>query len=80
MKNRLPVDPTERAMFLCDLAWDVFFQRVTSGMLQVNEESSMQLHYAFLLRVIGETFCLRPSEPFSINDMTDERAIQIKRS
>ncbi len=66
MNTHLPVDQHQRVQYLVDLAWEVFFERVASGKVKVNKESSMQLHYASVLYSIGETFCILPAESFSI--------------
>jgi hypothetical protein len=64
--NTLPIAQKQRVDFLIDLAWDVFFERVVSGRIRINKESSMQLHFAAILHSIGETFCTQPSETYSM--------------
>lgn len=66
MNKFLPTDQCNRAHFLLDLAWEVFFERIASGKIKINKESSMQLHYATILHSLGEAFCITPTESFNI--------------
>ncbi|MBI4680928.1 MAG: hypothetical protein HY753_06930 [Nitrospirae bacterium] len=62
----IPTSPTERLNFVLDLAWQIFFEKVTSGRIKINKESSMQLHYSAILQGLGELMCIKPKEIFTI--------------
>lgn len=56
----------ERLAFVLDFAWQIFFERVISGRITINKESSMQLHYSVILHSLGELLCTRPEEKYFI--------------
>ena len=61
------LDSTEKKMgHVLDLSWEVLFRRILSGRIQINKESSMQLHYSSIIHELGELLCLSPSEAFAI--------------
>jgi hypothetical protein len=56
----------ERLNYIIDFAWEVLFERITSGRIKINKESSMQLHYSTILHSLGELLCIYPGETFSL--------------
>ncbi|BBI34941.1 hypothetical protein [Cohnella abietis] len=62
----VPIDPKERLNYLLDLAWSIFINRLALGRINVNKESSMQLHYASFIHNLGELMCLDKSDVFKI--------------
>jgi hypothetical protein len=56
----------ERLNAVLDLSWEVFFNRLIYGRVRINKESSMQLHYSSVINQMGDLFCLKPNETFSI--------------
>lgn len=65
-QTAFPGSEKDRLSFALDLAWKILLARTESRRMRINKESSMQLHYASILHVLGETFCTRPDERFSI--------------
>lgn len=65
MMRNIPISPTERLSFVLDFAWQIFFEKVTTGRIKINKESSMQLHYSVILHGLGELMCLQPKETFT---------------
>jgi hypothetical protein len=64
--DNIPVSKTDRLNLIIDLSWKVFFEKITSGRIKINKESSMQLHYSSILNAVGELFCILPGETFSL--------------
>lgn len=64
--DNIPTSKMDRLNFIIDLSWKVFFEKVASGCIKINKESSMQLHYSSILNTIGELFCILPGETFSL--------------
>lgn len=58
--------PTERLNLVIDLAWRLFFERIAEGRIKINKEASMQLHYASILKTVGELYCTLPQETFTL--------------
>jgi hypothetical protein len=64
--DNIPTSKIDRLNFIIDLSWMVFFEKVTSGRIKINKESSMQLHYSAILNTVGELLCILPGETFSL--------------
>lgn len=64
--DNIPTTKIDRLNFIIDLSWKVFFEKITSGRIKINKESSMQLHYSLSLNTIGELLCILPGETFSL--------------
>jgi hypothetical protein len=64
--DNIPTSKTDRPNFIIDLSWKVFFEKITSGRIRINKESSMQLHYSSILNTAGELLCILPGETFSL--------------
>jgi len=45
-------------------AWETCIRRVASGRIRINKESSLQLHYAYILAQFGELSCTEKGESF----------------
>ena len=56
----------DRINYIIDLAWEIFFDRVVTGRISVNKESSMQLHYSSILNGLGALMCIYPDDKFTI--------------
>lgn len=64
--NNVPTSKIDRLNFIIDLSWKIFFEKITSGRIKINKESSMQLHYSSILNTIGDLLCILPGETFSL--------------
>jgi hypothetical protein len=64
--DNIPTTKKDRLNFIIDLSWKVFFEKITSGRIKINYESSMQLHYSSILNTLGELLCILPRETFSL--------------
>jgi len=74
---------TEKLKYVLDLAWNIFFERLISKKISINLESSMQLHYASIIKSIGELFIITPYENFKIeleHSFNDSNKIDIECS
>ncbi len=60
------IDKTKKLQYVLDLSWDIFFERLISKRITINLESSMQLHYASIIKSIGEQLIVEPDEYFKI--------------
>jgi hypothetical protein len=58
--------PKERLDYLIDLAWKILFNRISSQRIQINKESSLQLHLSSIIMELGHLMCLTPNDSFSI--------------
>ena len=64
--NGIPTTKIDRLNFIIDLSCKIFFEKITSGRVRINKESSMQLHYSSILNTVGELLCILPGETFSL--------------
>lgn len=64
--NILSTDQKERLSEIINLSWNILIEYVDNGKVKINKESSLQLHYAAILKQIGETFCIKPEEIFTV--------------
>lgn len=55
-----------RMQWILETAWEICVQRIASERITINKESSLQLHYAYILAQTGELACIRPGESFKI--------------
>lgn len=63
--NHLPsID--ERMRWVLTKAWEICVQRIASGRILINKESSLQLHYAYTLMQLGELACIGQQDSFKI--------------
>ncbi len=66
MKN-IAIDSLDSRMrWMLSTAWEVCVQRIVSGRISINKESSLQLHYAYVLAQMGELACIDKDETFKI--------------
>jgi hypothetical protein len=49
-----------------ETAWEILFERIVSGQLLINKESSLQLHLSKLIFELGNIYCILPNEHFEI--------------
>ena len=56
--NNVPTSKINRLNFIIDLSQKIFFEKITSGRIKINKESSMQLHYSSILNTTGELLCI----------------------
>ena len=65
--NDIAIDSLENRMrWMLATAWEICLQRIASGRISINKESSLQLHYAYILAQLGELSCIEPGETFKI--------------
>lgn len=62
----VPINHADRLNYVIDLAWSIFIKRLAFGRIQVNKESSVQLHYASLINSLGEIMCIDKNDIFSV--------------
>lgn len=69
----------DRLNHVINTAWEILFERIISGKLTINKESSLQLHFSKLIFELGNCYCLFPGEVFEIEMETkyDKRSIDI---
>jgi len=63
---KIPESEVARLNMVIDLGWDIFYKRVTTGRIKINNEASMQLHYASILHGLGELLCIKTGEIFDV--------------
>jgi len=66
MRCSIPRLKADRLSYVLDFAWEIFFEKVASGRIVINKESSMQLHYSAVVHQLGELMCIQPKEIFII--------------
>ncbi len=66
VEQEIPKLKVERLGYVLDLAWAIFIEKIVTGRLKINKESSMQLHYSAILNGLGELMCIEPKEIFEI--------------
>lgn len=65
--NDIALDSLENRMrWTLATAWEICLQRIVSGRISINKESSLQLHYAYILTQMGELACMEPQDSFKI--------------
>jgi len=62
----ISTDPIIRLNHVIDTSWMILFERIVSGKLSINKESSLQLHLSKLIFEMGNCYCLLPEETFEI--------------
>lgn len=62
----VPEEPVARLCFVLNFAWEIYIGQIISGKIRLQKESSMQLHYASIIKYIGELLCIAPGEIFEI--------------
>ncbi len=65
------IDTKIRLEELINFAWEILFERIASGKLKINKESSLQLHFSKLLFELGNIYCIFPNEIFEIEMETN---------
>jgi hypothetical protein len=55
-----------RMRWMLATAWEICLHRIVSGRISINKESSLQLHYAYVLAQMGELACIEQGEDFKI--------------
>jgi len=81
----IPECPQERLNLVIDTAWKILFERIYSGVQEVNKEATLQLHLAKLIFELGNVYCIKPNEQFKIvlektyepNDKSKKMSIDI---
>lgn len=64
-------DQEIRLGHIIDTSWNITFERVVSGKLLINKESSLQLHLSKTLFELGNIYCIFPQEFFEIEMETN---------
>lgn len=62
----VPDSKVDRLGLVLDFSWQILFERICSGRIEINKESSLQLHYSVVLHGVGESLCIHPDEDFRI--------------
>jgi hypothetical protein len=65
------LDPIERLNNIIEQSWSILFERIVSGKLKINKESSLQLHLSKLIYDLGNIYCILPDESFEIEMETN---------
>jgi len=69
--------PKSRMRWVLATAWEICLQRISSGRIAINKESSLQLHYAYILTQMGELACIAPEDVFRIELETNHEGKNI---
>jgi hypothetical protein len=65
--NDITIETLEsRLQWALSTAWDICLHRISSGKISINKESSLQLHYAYILTQMGELACIDSDDVFRI--------------
>ena len=56
----------ERLQTVLDLSWELVYRSILSGRLEINKESSLQLHLSRTIFDLGNLYCTEPGECFKI--------------
>jgi hypothetical protein len=67
----IPYEPKTRLNACLEIAWDLMFERILSGMQMINKESSLQLHFSKIIFELGNLYCILPGEHFEIEMETN---------
>lgn len=70
-------NPVSRLSWVLATAWEICLQRISSGRIAINKESSLQLHYAYILVQMGELACIGPDDAFKIELETNHEGKNI---
>lgn len=62
----ISTDPHLRLNHVIDTAWEILFEKIVSGRLIINKESSLQLHLSKIIFDLGNLYCILPKEDFEI--------------
>jgi len=65
-KTNKTKDINSRAIAAIKIAWDIFSKKVGGGIIQVNKEASMQLHFAYVLQQIMPLIYFKNDERIDI--------------
>lgn len=63
----LPLDINKRLDEMISLSWNIFINHFINKKYEINLEAPFQLHFASILKHIGEMYCLQKQELFFIN-------------
>lgn len=66
MKINEPLTLNKRMKWALSTAWETCINRIAAGRILINKESSLQLHYAYILSQFGEMACIEKDEVFRI--------------
>lgn len=55
-----------RLRWTLDTSWEICVHRIASGRIRINKESSLQLHYAYILAQLGELVCTDTKDDFKV--------------
>jgi hypothetical protein len=66
MKNMESQSLDCRVLWMLSTAWEICIQRIAGNRIVINKESSLQLHYAYILSQVGELACINKDESFMI--------------
>ncbi|MFZ5353969.1 MAG: hypothetical protein ACOZCL_14785 [Bacillota bacterium] len=63
----IPLSIEERITEMIELSWDIFINQFISDKYVILLEAPFQLHFASILKSVGELYCLKKDESFHIN-------------
>ena len=69
--TKIPIDQLSRLNIVIDTAWEILFEKIVSGKLRINKESSLQLHLSKLIFELGNIYSILPNENFEIEMETN---------
>jgi hypothetical protein len=69
--------PESRMRWALATAWEICLQRIASERISINKESSLQLHYAYILTQMGELACIGLDDTFRIELETNHEGKNI---
>jgi hypothetical protein len=65
--NTIPIEIHPRIDEMINHAWDIFLNHFVNKKYEINLEAPFQLHFASILKYVGELYCLKKGEVFAIN-------------
>jgi len=74
--NTIPIETYLRLEEMIYRAWDIFINHFINKKYEINLEAPFQLHFASILKYVGELYCLRKREIIAVNlevDMGDAK-------
>ncbi len=63
----IPINIPERLEEIISISWLIFTNQYINQKYEINLEAPFQLHFATILKYLGDVYCLKNKEVFSVN-------------
>jgi hypothetical protein len=63
----IPIDLSRRLDIVIEKAWDIFVNQFLNKKYDIELEAPFQLHFASILKLVGESYCLKRGESFFLD-------------